>query len=38
VLVAGGAFRLLYGSTLHQHPDVAVELLLLRVYRLRQVV
>jgi hypothetical protein len=32
-----GAFRLLHGSTFRQRPDVAVELLLLRVCRLRQV-
>jgi hypothetical protein len=32
-----GAFRLLHGGMLHQHLDVAVELLLLRVRRLGQV-
>jgi hypothetical protein len=33
-----GALRLLHDSALHQHPDVAVELLLLRIRRLGQIV
>jgi hypothetical protein len=38
VLVAGSrAFRLLHGGTLQHRPDVAVELLLLRVCRLGQI-
>jgi hypothetical protein len=32
-----GTLRLLHGDTLHQHPDVAVELLLLGVHWLGQV-
>jgi hypothetical protein len=36
-MVRGGALRLLHGSSLHQRPDVAVELLLMRIRKLRQI-